>query len=1849
MRQKHIGKQILAGLLLGILVCTQSVSAAEERFPLKAGTQTEEGVPDAASGSVFESSEGIEMETGKELFGKQQDSEGETAGSAELETPAPDPAESWEELPESWEELPDAEGFSEDGREGSAQEEAVNYEEEKGETVPEPGWTDKEVRSDPASETAENGTEGSEEVVTDFPASGSETPEEQAEEEAGMREEAPVPETGGEAVISEPEEEGDQEEAAQDEVQIREISPEILYATNLSPTRILQNLDFSAKRIFVGTEDESIFTDPSVIVSSCNGLYLLQFENEETAKRAYVYYYDKAELVDVDNEIQIAEDGPGRSDPEDEWSDSEDEWSDSEDEWSDSEDERSDSEEMRSVTEEMRSASGEMQPDPEEKKDGEDPKDPGQDREEAAMTPEENPFTDLAEMLKQEEEQRKEAAEDGILYEEPQYDIALLDTGVSEESGIDSISLIGESAADDNGHGTAMAQKILEQNPDARILSIKVLDSEGRGDLSAVYAGLEYAFAHDIPLINLSMSARESRENGILEETIRKHAETALVVGAAGNNGKDARYYVPGRIPEAMVTGACDGDGVPLPSSNQGETVDVYTLSDSTSEAAAILSGWLSANGLEKLSEEAGKGLFFLPGQTGETNDEEAEPDPEEDSAFHATATTWDADTLQIAYSGGGTLTDSIDSNTAAYDDLYSLITKSRINGQYTKGAGFSNLGYDSEGNPVVYWNIPYGLKNYANSCWIKYETPEYDMRVQLMASYSTCKDSSIPTMIRLNYPSLYVNPEAIYSNAAHTTVVRSWENTYQNDTTNLSGRKVFVGLHVDVYKHGTTTRISLPKVYSMINDIDEGQSVKRINESITGSNSFVRTKAEFNRERDGSSSSYKVKYNSGNVYSPVSYTIDSGTGAVIRHALDSNKTSNLISKTTKLGTEGLDYSFGFVGEGAASDIAIFANYGNLEVKKNTIKQSTGSLKVTNSITSSTSQSGTFRYTATFSDTSGTFTVKTYNSAGTQQASNTSFQSGGTFDIPYNGYAVISKLPAGTTYTITQSADANWTPTPANRKVSGTIPSVTTSGNNSPEFTFKVNFKEGSTNISGLKVPVKIGSADATDMTTNSNGNISFQLHGNQKAVISKIPSGYTYTVSETAVTNYTTTSENASAKVQNETTHLSEWTNTYNPPQQTAAFSNQNGSLQVSKTVVLNNGSVTLKHEVSGSGAPASDVFTYRIGLSKGGSALSGSYNYSGSKNGTVSNGGSITLTKGQSVTIAGLPAGTTVNAEQTLPSGRTGYYVPQAAKSVSLSGGTASSFRFTVNLKNGSANASNVPVTCTGNVTGTKTTDSSGNLTFDLAGGQNVVLSRIPAGYTYTVSETSVSGYTTSKTGAYSGTVSTTQASCTFTNTFSPAAQTITFSTPYTQKTGSVTLRKTVTGRNAPEGDSFTFLVNLKDNGTGIVGSIPYSVNGVYKGTVSFTNGNGTLQLKGGETAVLEGISQHAGHTVTYSVTESAKDNYVTTSSGALSGGMAVNSLTGVSGIELLASGAGKNADCSWSRAVTAADTSGVSRTSVSLTDFPVSGISKGIHFVHTANATTTNVMIAQSGVPLENNKTYEFSLWAKKAGTASARLMVPLQFGSSYETGQFDLTGEWKRYSFEFTTGQGSAVLPADGTVNVYLGQWASQGGDFYLADMQISEKKVAAFQNEYVEPYDFYDLTIKKNVSGNMGDRSREFTFTVELSNSEADLNTVSAAADEPMRYTRTTDDGTETGTVFISGGKAQFRPGTASEGASSVRLSHGDTLTITNIPQDKGKHTIFRVSEAEAGTDGYVTTVTGRDSGTLEGDTTVQFNNRRNMPLPTGVKAFTFGGLSLAGLLLTASSLLMFRLRRRKYR
>jgi len=101
---------------------------------------------------------------------------------------------------------------------------------------------------------------------------------------------------------------------------------------------------------------------------------------------------------------------------------------------------------------------------------------------------------------------------------------------------------------DDHGHGTHVAGLAAGTfggvAPKAKVLPVKVLNSQGRGDLATIAAGILYAIDMGVDIINLSLGGPGAGQanadiQALLGSVISAKENNVLLVAAAGNGGVD--------------------------------------------------------------------------------------------------------------------------------------------------------------------------------------------------------------------------------------------------------------------------------------------------------------------------------------------------------------------------------------------------------------------------------------------------------------------------------------------------------------------------------------------------------------------------------------------------------------------------------------------------------------------------------------------------------------------------------------------------------------------------------------------------------------------------------------------------------------------------------------------------------------------------------------------------------------------------------------------------------------------------------------------------------------------------------------------------------------------------------------------------------------------------------------------------------------------------------------------------------------------------------------------------------------------------------------------------------------
>ena len=136
---------------------------------------------------------------------------------------------------------------------------------------------------------------------------------------------------------------------------------------------------------------------------------------------------------------------------------------------------------------------------------------------------------------------------------------------------------------DQNGHGTFVAGVVGERTNNgvsltglaygAKIMPVRVLDSEGLGDAADIAAGIRWAANHGADVINLSLEFDTSIDAAqiptVLSAIAFARGKGAVIVGASGNEASQAIAY-PARANGVISVGATTEHLCQADYSNQG-------------------------------------------------------------------------------------------------------------------------------------------------------------------------------------------------------------------------------------------------------------------------------------------------------------------------------------------------------------------------------------------------------------------------------------------------------------------------------------------------------------------------------------------------------------------------------------------------------------------------------------------------------------------------------------------------------------------------------------------------------------------------------------------------------------------------------------------------------------------------------------------------------------------------------------------------------------------------------------------------------------------------------------------------------------------------------------------------------------------------------------------------------------------------------------------------------------------------------------------------------------------------------------------------------------------------------
>ncbi|NLO26665.1 MAG: hypothetical protein GX113_00560 [Actinobacteria bacterium] len=433
---------------------------------------------------------------------------------------------------------------------------------------------------------------------------------------------------------------------------------------------------------------------------------------------------------------------------------------------------------------------------------------------------------------------------------------------------------------------------------------------------------------------------------------------------------------------------------------------------------------------------------------------------------------------------------------------------------------------------------------------------------------------------------------------------------------------------------------------------------------------------------------------------------------------------------------ERVDRALTVTTQGSIVTVAIDGNPGNSLTVHNYREGTAGDLTISKVVAGNaadTSKQFDFTVVLTFPEDFSGDPTASYTYVGTGVPGG-SISSGDTIALAHGQSITIVGLPKDTTYAVIEAdysaddystiatgdigtivADEAQVAAFVNTRNEGDLTIVKTVGGNAANLTKPFRFTVTFTGDQDVE-HAYVGNG-VPDGTLKSGGTVSL-AHG-QSITFTGLPEGLGYTVTEADYSSdgYVTTAKGSTGAIAAETVR-------------TAAFRNvSNVAPEPVKT-----GALTITKTVEGSSGDMDRQFTFMVVLN-----VAGSYSYSGSKAGTISNGQIVTLSHGEYITIRGLPRGATYQVTEVEADGD-GYVTSAtgAAGAITEAGRTATF-----------VNAKSTTTTTEDNGTTTTTTTDTGDTTTTTTEAEETTTSTTEDGGATLPTSTGGGGTTTPSTG--------------------------------------------------------------------------------------------------------------------------------------------------------------------------------------------------------------------------------------------------------------------------------------------------------------------------------------------------------------------------------------------------------------------------------------------------------------------------------------------------------------------
>lgn len=210
------------------------------------------------------------------------------------------------------------------------------------------------------------------------------------------------------------------------------------------------------------------------------------------------------------------------------------------------------------------------------------------------------------------------------------------------------------------------------------------------------------------------------------------------------------------------------------------------------------------------------------------------------------------------------------------------------------------------------------------------------------------------------------------------------------------------------------------------------------------------------------------------------------------------------------------------------------------------------------------------------------------------------------------------------------------------------------------------------------------------------------------------------------------------------------------------------------------------------------------------------------------------------------------------------------------------------------------------------------------------------------------------------------------------------------------------------------------------------------------------------------------------------------------------------------------------------------------------------------------------------------------------------------------EYDRVGIYE-YTLKEVKGNTAGVGYYDAAMKLVVTVVNGENGLERVAAVHTELAQGADKSDTFENTYSAGTLTVKKTVTGNLGDKNKEFDFTVTFAAPEG-------------------KDWTPAITLPTGAGMVEDNPM-----SYTFKLKHDGTATFGNLPAD----VTYTVTETPV--DGYTTTISNDGKGTIgAGLNEVTFTNHKHGEIPTGVTTENLPYVLLLGFVVLAGAALLIK-------